>query len=280
MTEKNHYKLFISLLFIACHSALAGNGQYAQVNGIKLYYEVQGQGEPLLLLHGDCVSMESFKSQIPTLANSFQVITVDSRAHGKSSDANIPLSYQLMASDFVGLLEHLKIDSAHILGWSSGGHTALYMAIHYPKTVRKLVLVGSGFDANGATKENQESTMTLSAETWPKALKQFAETHKALSPEGPDHWPVLLSKLKAMWLSGFSYSASELAGIKSPTLVLTGDHDSMIRIEHTIELFKSIPGAQLCILPKTSHFLLWEKPSQCNQIIVDFLKEAKQGSGN
>lgn len=280
MTETRRSRLLISVLLITCHCALADNGQYAQVNGVRLYYEVHGQGEPVLLLHGGCVSMESFKNQIPTLAKSFQVIAVDSRAHGRSSDADSPLSYQLMASDFVGLLANLKIDSAHILGWSDGGNTALHMAIHYPKTVRKLVLVGAGFDANCVTEENQKLTEALSAETWPNALNQIAETHKAVSPEGPDHWPVLLSKLKAMWLSPYSYSATELAGIRSPTLVLTGDHDSLIRIEHTIQLFQSIPEAQLCILPKTSHYVLWEKPSLSNQIIVDFLKETKQGGGN
>lgn len=258
---------------------LAGNGQYAQVNGITLYYEVHGQGEPVLLLHGGCVSMESFRPQIPELAKSFKVISVDSRGHGRSSDANTALSYQLMSSDFVKLLEHLKINSAHIIGWSDGGCTALYMAIHYPKTVRKLVLVGTPFEANGVTEEFMELTRTLSAETWPDAFKEIADAHKALSPEGPDHWAVLLSKLRAMWLSSPNYSATELARIQSPALILVGDHD-VIRIEHTIQLFNSIPGAQLCILPKASHFVLSEKPSMSNRIIADFLKEAGQGSGD
>ena len=124
-------------------------GQYAEVNGIKMYYETLGEGPPLLMLHGVTVSSECWSWQLDPFARHFQVIVPDSRGHGRSTDSDQPFSYAVMASDVIELLKHLQIQSADLCGWSDGGIIGLHLAIHHPGVIKKQILVGANFDVNG-----------------------------------------------------------------------------------------------------------------------------------
>jgi len=118
-------------------------GHYANVRGFKMYYEIYGKGEPLLLIHGNGGSINNFSVQIPYFAKKYQVIAVDSRAHGRSVDKGDSLSYEMMAEDFSGLLDELHIKSCNVIGWSDGGNNGLLLAIHHPDKVKKLVVTGA-----------------------------------------------------------------------------------------------------------------------------------------
>lgn len=244
-------------------------GEYATVNGIKMYYEIFGKGEPLLLIHGGSASIESWFEQLPELAKHYRVIAPDSRGHGRTQDSTNDLSYKLMAADFAALLKHLKITNAIVVGWSDGGVIGLELAMSNPSLVKKLVTMGANFRADGMTEEIKAGLAASGPNDHPPML---VEGYKALSPDGPEHWPVIFGKLKNMWLNQPNYTKADLKKIQCPTLVMVGDHD-IVRPEHSVKLFQSIPNAQLCVIPGASHYAPIEKPKTVNGTIAQFLKE-------
>src|SRR5436190_23902147 len=161
-------------------------GEYATVNGIKMYYEIFGKGEPLLMIHGGSASIESWFEQLPELAKTYRVIAPDSRGHGRTQDSTNALSYKLMASDFVELLKQLKITNAIVVGWSDGGIIGLDLAMNHPTLVKKLVAMGANFRADGMADEVKAGLAASGPNDHPAIL---VEGYKALSPDGPDHWP-------------------------------------------------------------------------------------------
>lgn len=244
------------------------NSAYADVNGLHLYYEVYGHGEPLLLLHGGSATLDSFCKQIPAFSEHFQVIAPDSRGHGRTADTPEPLTYARMAEDFSALLRHLNIPKASIVGWSDGGVIALHMAMNMPDQVDKIALFGSNFHRLGLTEEFKASVETAEAKDHPAFLITLYEK---VSPDGPEHWPVFYDKLKKMWLTSPEYTTEQLSTITAPTLILVGDRD-IVRPGHTVTLFESIPNAQLCVLPGSDHFVPFERPDLVNRVVLEFLK--------
>jgi pimeloyl-ACP methyl ester carboxylesterase len=271
MKKSNGILLFSLAVFSMMDGGLNAQGRTVTVNGILLYYELHGKGEPLLLLHGGLGSVENFSSQIPALENRFLLICPDSRGHGRTGDSDRPLSYRLMASDMVVLMDSLHVEQASVLGWSDGGIIGLYLAIDHPRRIKKLAAVGANFQASGL--RDIKSVKRLTPEN---AWASVRESYKRLSPD-PGHWPAFIEKVKAMWLSQPDISTEELGRIRCPTLIVAGDRDA-IRIEHTVQLFQSIPGAQLFIVPGASHLLLNEKPTLVNGILADFLQNPAAGT--
>ena len=244
------------------------NGQYAKINGILIFYKLYGEGEPLLLLHGGLGSSDSFKSQVDFFAKAYSVITPDSRGHGRTSDGDQAISYQLMADDMIKLLDHLGIDSVYVVGKSDGGNTGLVMAISYPKRIRKLVAIGSNSRPEGTKDDYMDMISRMTAET---AGRNVIENYESLAPD-PQHFSILFEKVKKMWLSAPNISQEQLTSMKVRTLLVVGDGD-IIKLDHTIELFESIPNAQLCVVPGSSHYVLDERPELLNGIINEFFKE-------
>jgi pimeloyl-ACP methyl ester carboxylesterase len=267
-------ELIIPWFLLAAISAASVNpgarGWTVAVNGIRLYYELHGKGEPLLLIHGGLGSVENFSNQIPALEGRFLLICPDSRGHSRTMDSDRPLSYRLMASDMAVLMDSLHVEQASVLGWSDGGIIGLYLAIDHPRRIKKLAAVGANFLASGL--RDIESVKRLNSEN---AWAPVRESYKRLSPD-PCHWPAFLEKVKAMWLSQPDLSVEELGRIRCPTLIVAGDRDA-IRIEHSVQLFQSIPGAQLFVVPGATHFLLSEKPKLVNGILADFLQNPATG---
>jgi len=151
ITSRSFVTIVLLLLFIPpaeCQIKYGSNaqvGKYADVNGIKVYYEIYGAGEPLLLLHGNSGSIENFVYQIPELSKHFRVIAVDSRAQGKSTDSDKEITYALMASDMSALIDKLNLGSVHVVGWSDGGIVGLELALAHPQQVKKLVTFGANY---------------------------------------------------------------------------------------------------------------------------------------
>jgi len=246
---------------------VSANGQYVIANGVNTYYEVHGDGEPLLLMHGGTLTIESFREQTPALAKQFKVILPERRGHGRTADIEGPISYDLMAQDTIAFMEVLGVASAHLVGWSDGANVGMLVAISRPDLVKRLVSIGGNFDARGVTEGFAAYMREATAETYfPPAVEMYKQT----SPDGPEHWPVVFEKIKRMWLNEPRIAPQDLARIRAPTLVMSGDND-WIKLEHTIDLFRAVPGAQLCVVPGTTHLLLLEKPELVNRLIIDFL---------
>jgi len=251
--------LFCSFISIVCISQEKkpvnyGNnpeaGNYYNNNGVKIYYEVYGEGKPVVLLHGNGGSIRSRAPLIEEFSKKYKVIAFDSRCHGKSDCPAGYLTYEQMADDVDKVLQHLGIDSAYIWGHSDGGIVGLLLAIHYPDKVKKLLASGANLRPDSTAIEPDLFPLLDVMEKQAKAdsihYKQFL-----LLVQQP-HIPV-----------------SDLQKIKSDVLIMAGDRDA-IRVEHTLEIFKNIPRALLCILPGTTHFVYSDRTQWFKEILYDF----------
>lgn len=226
---------------------------YANVNGIRLYYETYGKGAPLLMLHGNGGSIAAFRNQIPFFEKYYQVIAVDSRLQGKSGGSPDTISYNLMASDFNALLNVLHIDSAYVLGWSDGGNDGLIMALKYPSKVRELAVSGANI--------LPDSTALPYADI--VDMKHFVAARQASDTA------IALTK---MMIYEPDIPFSELKTIHCPVLVMAGDHD-IIRPEHTLKIFQSIANAELCIFPDSHHDVCQQHPDLFNETVLRFFRK-------
>ena len=235
-------------------------GHTVAVNGIKLYYETYGQGEPLLLLHGNGQSISAFNGQIPELAQHYQVIAVDTRAQGQSTTNGQTLTYDLFAEDMSALLTALHIPAANVVGWSDGGNTGLSLALHHPQQVKRLVTMGANLWAD---------TMAVTAATI-KEVRQGKMQTTLL-------WPInkQARKMRPLMVLLLNYprmKATDLAGISAPTLVLAGEKD-LIKDAHSRLIASSIPHGQVQILPGLTHYAPQEAPAVFNAAVLGFLMQ-------
>jgi pimeloyl-ACP methyl ester carboxylesterase len=221
-------------------------------------------------LHGGLGTVEDFVSQTRELAKHFKVIAFERPGHGHTADTAEPFSFDTMSSYTIDFIEALKLGATNLLGWSDGAITALLVAISRPDLVKRLVCVSGLFNANSQSPEDLNWIRSLTPESFRRIMPGLVRRYDEISPDGPAHFPVVLEKTKRLWLNEPNIRREELAKISAQTMVMVGDRDS-IPIEHTLELFRSIKEAQLCIVPGTTHFLLSEKPDMVNRIILDFL---------
>jgi pimeloyl-ACP methyl ester carboxylesterase len=253
-------------------------GDYLDAGGVHTYYEVAGQGEPLLLLHGGFSTIESWGAQIPALAERYRVYLPERRGHGRTPDVDGPTGFDIMARDTIAFMEALEISSAHLVGWSDGGNVGLEIALVRPDLVRKLVIIGAGDDFDVMQPEGPKYTAELRAQAQhltPDALPpMLREAYEQLSPDGADHFPVVFDKLIAAWRSGPKHALGDLARISAPTLVMVGD-DDVLTADHAAAIQRTIPDAQLAVVPGTDHLLHFEKPDLVNRIILDFLADTQ-----
>jgi pimeloyl-ACP methyl ester carboxylesterase len=241
-------------------------GRYAAVNDIKVYYEIYGAGEPLLLLHGNSGSIENFAFQIPELSKHFRVIAVDSRAQGKSTDSNQEITYALMASDMSALIDKLNLGSVDVVGWSDGGNVGLELAFAHPQKVKKLVCFGANYTHvnyaappdNVAMEANDPRLLKVTP-----VLKKYKEGVNKISPAVREKLSTLTEKYPNLTLE-------DLKQIKVPVLVVVGDRD-LINLDQTISLFTSLPHSQLFIVPGASHLVPLEQPELINGEVRKFL---------
>jgi pimeloyl-ACP methyl ester carboxylesterase len=238
---------------------------YLDANGVHTFYEEHGSGEPLLLLHGGLVDGDSFGQQTPALAERYRVIVPDRRGHGRTPDVEGPISYDVMADDTIALVEALGTGPAHLVGWSDGGNVGLLVAIKRPDLVRRLVTIGSNFSTDGLTRE---AAAAFRPDTPTSAVPVMREAWKVNAVD-PDRFEAVLEKMQGCWFD-YSIPTADLARITAPTLIVVGD-DDIARFEHTIELYDTIPDAQLAVIPGTSHLAPLEKADLVNRLVLDFL---------
>ncbi len=242
-------------------------GHYASVHGLKMYYEIHGQGPALLVLHGGMSSIPVWPEAIEFFSREYQVITPEQMGHGRTADdPTRPMDYHAMAEDTAELMSQLKIGSAYVLGHSDGGIVGLDLAINHPGLVKKLAIAGANFSPPPPAKPG---AVEMTADDIPKFIR---EPYERLSPDGAAHWPVLFARVQRMWQTQPNFSHAQLGGIVTPTLVIAGDHD-FASPEYTVEMWRSIPGAELWIAPNSTHGLPIRRAALFNQTVDNFFKE-------
>lgn len=244
----------------------AGRSGYAPVNGIRLWYAVFGQGDPVVFLHGGLANAAYWGRQVPAVAQHYQVIVMDGRGHGRSTRDARPYGYDLMADDVVGLLDTLGISRAAVVGWSDGGILGLDLAIRHPDRVTKLFAFAANTDPSGVL-DGVEKNPTFAA-----FIARAGREYRALSAT-PDGYDAFVAAISRMWETQPNWTADQLRAIRLPVLVVDGDHDEAIRRPHTEQIAAAIPGAGLLILPNTSHFAFLQDADAFTWHILHFLAE-------
>jgi pimeloyl-ACP methyl ester carboxylesterase len=254
--------IMIVVLFYGRHYNAAidyGNnpkaGNYATVNGIKMYYETYGIGKPLLFIHGNGGSINSGKDQILFFSKNYKVIAADSRGQGKTIDTGDSLTYNQIADDINALLNKLKIDSAYIIGFSDGGIVGLILAIKYAAKVKMLTAVAP-------------NTRPDSAVLYPEFMTKLTNKMTNLTDLVKQGYKDMVPKLKlTRLLVNYPHiSNAELSLIKAPVLLISGDRD-MVMLSHISEIFRAIPKSQLCVLPGSNHFAIKQNSKVFNETI-------------
>jgi pimeloyl-ACP methyl ester carboxylesterase len=235
----------------------------AAVNGIRLWYAVFGAGSPVILVHGGMGNSNYWGLQIPALARQFQVIVLDSRGHGRSTRNNETITYHLMATDVVALMDALHVPKAALVGWSDGAIIGLDIAIHHPDRLTKLFAFAANSDSSALKDVDKDPLFNA-------YFSRTEEEYKKLSPT-PTDLKVFLEELDKMWTTEPHFSDDQLRSIKVPTWIVDGDRDEVIKREDTDHMAALIPRAGELILPEVSHFALLQDPEQFNDVLLRFL---------
>jgi pimeloyl-ACP methyl ester carboxylesterase len=236
----------------------------ADVNGIRIHYAIYGKGTPVIFLHGGLANSDYWGKQVPAISAHHTVILMDSRGHGRSTRDRRPYGYDLMADDVVALMDYLKIAKADIVGWSDGGILGIDLAMRHKERVGKVF----AFAANTVTaglKGGVGKNPTFAAYI-ARASKEYAERSST-----PGEYGAFVKQISRMWAEQPNWSAAQLKTIDTPVLVVDGDHDEAIRLDHTETIAATIPHAGLLILPNTSHFAFLQDPQGFNFAILHFL---------
>jgi pimeloyl-ACP methyl ester carboxylesterase len=253
---------------------------YVSVNGLHMYYEIHGEGQPLVLLHGAFSGIgTSFGKMLPGLATARQVIAFELQGHGRTADIDRPLTVEGMAEDVAGALPQLGIAQADILGYSTGGFVALHFAVRHPEMLRKLVLMSVSYTLSGI----HPGLMEGLGEMKPEMMygSPFHEEYTRIAPR-PEDFNRLFEKKTQMDRQIKDFSEAQIRGIQAPTLVVIGDSD-LIRPEHAVEMFRlfgggvfgdapaGLPDSQLAILPGTSHVSIADRAEWLVPMVNEFL---------
>lgn len=231
--------------------------QYLKLKDLDLYYEVYGEGEPLVLLHGNAGSMKDYYQQIPVLSKQYKVIAIDTRGHGKSKDSSRKdFTYKMFADDVKAVADYMKLDKINIVGWSDGGNTGLEFALKYPDRLNKLVAIGANAFPEGVEQRLMDHF-----------TNQMTQLNQLNLPEMFNERRVL-----KIMLTEPHISKNDLNTIKNPVLIIVGDKD-VIKPDHTEFLSKQIPNAELKIYKDTSHMVPYEKADELNKDILSFLEK-------
>ena len=251
---------------------------YANVNGLKMYYEVYGNGKPIVLLHGSFMNIPmNWAHIIPMLASNRKVIVAEMQAHGRTRDIPRAFSYEAMADDVSGLLKHLNIDSADILGYSMGGGVAFQVAVRHPEQVRRLVVLSGTYTHDGWWPDAEASFATMNADMFKGT---FIEKQYDSMGNDPARFPEFFKKVISIDLKPYDWS-NEVKKIQAPLFMAIGDADG-VRYEHALELFRAkgggkmgdlhgLPKSRLAIIPGTTHIGMMQRADWLIPMVIDFL---------
>lgn len=251
---------------------------YVDVNGLHMYYEIHGAGEPLVVLHGAYMSIPSMGAIIPRLAATRQVIAVELQGHGRTGDIDRPFSYEQMADDVAALMGEIGVEQADVFGYSMGSGVALQLAIRQPERVKRLVLASPAYNSEAYHPGFFEMLDMITPELF--AGTPIVDDYARLAPN-PDDFAQLVEKLVAFDREVLNWPAEAVQGIAAPTLIIVGDADS-VRPEHSVDMFRlrgggvngdmvGIPEARLAVLPATTHIGVIFRVDWLESMINEFL---------
>jgi pimeloyl-ACP methyl ester carboxylesterase len=264
---------------------MAPKGMYIEANGLEVYYEDYGEGEPLLLIHGGTATSQSWASHLPAFTEHFEVFTPDSRGHGRTDNPTGELGYRLMADDAAALIDALGLQRPLVLGYSDGGQIALELGLRYPGLARALVLGGTQFRFSEAYLEAVRSLLAITEgeEVDPEKLEReqpdfvsyLREAHGHVY--GPEYWKSYVKQIAALWLRPLRYTPEDIAAITDPVLLLVGDRDGVCT-EESVELFRLLPNAELAVAPASDHGFIEAKAGLFDALALDFLMRHRNDS--
>ncbi len=234
----------------------ASPAAFAQINGIEMYYRIVGEGPPILLIHGGLSDQHVWDAQLPILARHHTVIVADSRGQGRSTRTDEPITYGLMADDYVALLDYLHIDKVDLVGWSDGGIIGLDIAMRYPDRLKSLFAQAANVTPAG-------NTGYVEARAAGKPLPELR------------HYESIDREIHALWANEPNYTEEDLSALHVRTAIVIGDHDTAVTREHTEFIARQIPGAELIILPDSGHGVPVENPVLYARTVLQFI----DGSG-
>jgi len=243
---------------------------YAALPGIDVYLEDHGSGAPLVLLHGGALTLDlSFGPLIPRLAASRRVVPVELQGHGRTADTDREITLANQAGDVVGVLDHLGLERADVLGFSWGGLVALETAVRHPERVDRLVLGAVHTRADGYHAEIHDPAQYATSTRMPTE-EEFAAMTAEYERYGLSSFETVVGKLDPIVTAEENWTPAQLAGITVPTLVMIGDHD-FVRVDHAVAMQETIPDAALAVLPRTTHTGLLDRVEIVVPILEDFL---------
>lgn len=252
---------------------------YAPVNGLEIYYEIHGEGKPLLLLHGSYMTIDlNWKDILPELSKTHRVIAIEMQGHGRTADNNRPYSYESMADDAAKVLKHLKIDKADIIGYSLGGTVALEMGIKHPEVTDRIVIISSVYKHTGWSADVRNALSSFKPEFFDATPLKTA--YDKVAPK-PDYWHKFVTKLTNFDSKDFNLGEANIKAMKSPVLLIMGDNDG-IDLNHTAEMYRllgggvfadmnGLPKSQLAIIPAQTHVTLMMQTDKLMAAIDPFL---------
>ncbi|MBY2944664.1 alpha/beta fold hydrolase [Rhizobium leguminosarum] len=232
----------------------------AEVNDIKMYYAEYGKGDPILFIHGGLGNAEVWGHQVADFAKDHLVIVADSRGHGRSTRSQQPFGYDLMTSDYVALLDYLKIDKVTLVGWSDGGIIGIDMAMKHPEKLTRVIAQAANVTTDGVKAD------VMNNKTFNDYINVAGDYYRKLSPT-PNEYDAFVTQISEMWATQPAWTAADLGKIAVPITLAIGDHDEAVKLDHTEMMAKDIPGAKLVILKNASHFAMLQDPTGYDAMI-------------
>ncbi|HVH15995.1 MAG TPA: alpha/beta hydrolase [Candidatus Angelobacter sp.] len=254
------------------------SGKHVKVNDLTIYYETFGAGEPLVLLHGGTATRRMWEKFVPTFSKHFKVIAPDSRGHGKTNNPSGEFSFRLMADDTAGLIRALGLERPSICGYSDGGQIALEFGMHHPKVASKLVIAGAhnrlqDADVGSLRDMGIEAPGVVDVQKFEKAAPEIVSRVREFSSgHGPEYWKTFVKEISKMWFTQLNYTVEDYRKITAPCLILVGDRDPDVSLEDALEMYRSIPKAELAVVPGSDHYFPWSMAQLFTSTILDFLQ--------
>jgi pimeloyl-ACP methyl ester carboxylesterase len=254
-------------------------GRRVEVNGVSLYVEEHGLGDPLVLVHGGLVSSATWAGALPILAEHYRVVIFDSRGHGRSTNPTGTLSYEVMADDTAALIDALGLDRPFVGGWSDGAEVALQFGLRHPGRARAVVAFATSLELGteavraeiraifGIDEEGVVDLDVFAGGSGQTLVPMMRQWH----PHGEEHWQRIVQQSATMWLTYAGLTREQVERIDAPVLVAVGDRDEHVPVEEAVRLFRWLPQAELAVLPGASHMRPILEPASLVSVVIDFL---------
>jgi pimeloyl-ACP methyl ester carboxylesterase len=253
--------------------ATSATGNFVQLNDLSMYYQVHGQGEPLLLLHGGTATSDRWAAHIPKLSNHFQVITPDIRGHGKTKNPSDNLSYRLMADDMAALITQLGLEKPLVCGYSDGGQICLELGMHYPGLVKAYVVGAAYYEfSDGLINILRSFGINENGNIDVEGLEVNAPDFAAYLEQSHEmDWKDLMRQLAKMWATPLNYNADDFERIVEPTLLVVGDRDALVPLEQAVAMYRQIPNAEIAVAPNSGHEFVESNSELFTNIVLEFM---------